>query len=103
MIKVKVVERKNGKLLATLKSAMRSGSLKTFYLADRGSRVKHKRYKGAMRWEEKDGVLDCRILGGEPSGWQFLRAFIGRLSDRFSDRVESVHIEFPEPPRKKRR
>jgi hypothetical protein len=101
MIKVEVVERRNGKLMAALKGAMRSGSLKTFYLARRGQRVKHRRYKGMMSWKAGEGVVSCRISGVE--SWQFLRAFIGRLSDRFSDRVESVHIEFPAPAGKKRR
>jgi hypothetical protein len=87
-----------------LVAAMRSGSLQTFFLKKRGKRVLHTTYStpGWMKWAHEDGVTTCSILSPKKPGmeWKFFSAFLGRLADRFANKIQSVNVQFPgEPPR----
>ena len=99
MIRLQIVEASGAKLYGALKSAMRSGELRTFSLQKRGRKVVHQRYPGWMNWSHADDVITCEVLSPRKPGteWQFLSAFVGRLADRFSDSIESISIEFPGP------
>jgi hypothetical protein len=99
MIRVQILERPGTELFATLRRAMRGGALRTFSLAKRGSRVVHQRYPGWMNWSHAQGAITCEILSPHKreGEWQLLSAFVGRLADKFADRVESIHIQ-PSPP-----
>jgi hypothetical protein len=99
MIRVQIVERPEGQLFATLKRAMRGGDLRTFSLEKRGRKVVHQRYPGWMNWSYGEGAITCEILSPHKAQgeWQFLGALVGRLADKFADRVESIHIQ-PSPP-----
>src|SRR5713101_8824924 len=63
MIRIQIVEREGAQLLETLKSAIRSGDLRTFQLHKHGRKVTHKSkdYHGWMNWESKMGVVTCEI------------------------------------------
>ena len=100
MIRVQILERPGTDLYATLKRAMRSGTLRTFSLAKRGSRVVHQRYPGWMNWSHAQGAITCEILSPRKreGEWQLLSSFVGRLADKFADRVESIHIQLSSPP-----
>ena len=99
MIRIQILERPGAELFATLRRAMRGGALRTFSLAKRGTRVVHQRYPGWMNWSHTQGAITCEIVSGrKPEGeWQLLSAFIGRLADKFADRVESIHIQLSAP------
>jgi hypothetical protein len=99
MIRVQILERPGAELFLTLKRAMRGGDLRTFSLEKRGRKVVHQRYSGWMNWSSGQGAITCEILSPrKPQGeWQFLGALVGRLADKFADRVESIHIQ-PSPP-----
>jgi hypothetical protein len=99
MIRVQILERPGTELFATLRRAMRGGALRTFSLAKRGTRVVHQRYPGWMNWSHAQGAITCEILSPHKreGEWQVLSAFVGRLADKFADRVESIHIQ-PSPP-----
>lgn len=105
MIRLRIVEAPGSKLYGALKSAMRSGELRTFSLQKRGRKVVHQRYPGWMNWSHKGDVITCEVLSPRKPGteWQFLSAFVGRLADRFSDSIESISIEFPGPGSSRRR
>ncbi len=98
MIRIQIVERQDAQLLETLKSAIRSGNLRTFALHKHGRKVTHasKDYHGWMNWDSKMGVLTCEILSPQKPGqeWKILSSFVGRLADRYGDRVHSISIQF---------
>jgi hypothetical protein len=98
MIRMQIAEKGNRQLFRELKAAMRSGALRTFSLEKRGRKVVHARYPGWMNWSYRDGVVSCEVLSPRKPGheWQFLSAFVGRLADRFPDRIESISIRFSE-------
>lgn len=99
MIRVQILERPGAELFATLKRAMRGGTLRTFSLARRGTRVVHQRYPGWINWSHVQGAITCEILSPRKreGEWQLLSSLVGRLADKFADRVESIHIQ-PSPP-----
>ncbi len=97
MIRLEIVERKGAKLYKRLIDAMRSGDLRTFQVADRGRKVTHVRHPGLMRWKESNGVFTGSLRGAKgESGWRLLGAFLGRLADKYADRVERIEIRFAE-------
>jgi hypothetical protein len=100
MIRVQITERPGADLFATLRRAMRGGTLRTFSLERRGSRVVHQRYPGWMNWSHTQGAITCEILSPRKreGEWQLLSSFVGRLADKFADRVESIHIQLTPPP-----
>ena len=101
MIRLQLVERDGAKLFAELRGAMRSGSLRTFSTKNRGRRVVHANptHSGWMSWTHVDGVITCTIVSPRKPGgeWQFLSAFIGRLADRFADKINNINIQFVPP------
>jgi hypothetical protein len=113
MIRLEIVERKGAKLHKRLIEAMRSGDLRTFTVADRGKKVTHIRHPGQLRWSASDGLIVGTLRGTKSeNGWRLLGAFVGRLADKYADRVDSISIRFVEaasraasgkrPARKKR-
>ena len=103
MIRLEIVERKGAKLYKRLIEAMRTGDLRTFQVAERGKKVTHVRHPGMMRWKESDGVIAGTLRGAKgESAWRLLGAFLGRLADKYADRVESISIRFVETVQVKR-
>ncbi len=103
MIQMQIIEKAGADLHAELVAAMRSGSLQTFFLKKRGKRVLHTTYStpGWMKWAHEDGVITCSILSPKKPGmeWKFFSAFLGRLADRFADKILCINVQFPgEPP-----
>lgn len=102
MIRLQIVEKKGANLFRTLIGAMRSGELRTFVVARRGKRVTHRNpgYSGWINWSPSGGVINCEILSPRKPGgeWRLMGALVGRLADKFSDRVHSISIQFPDAP-----
>ena len=98
MIRIQIVELEGAQLLETLKSAIRSGDLRTFELHKHGRKVTHKSkdYHGWMNWESKMGVVTCEIVSPHKPGqeWKILSSFVGRLADRYGDRIHGIGIQF---------
>jgi hypothetical protein len=102
VIRLLIVEKPGRALFKSLRDAMRSRALRTFSLRQRGRKVVHARHPGWMTWSHEDGVVTCEIKSPRKPGqeWQFLSAFVGRLADKFADRIESITVQLP-PPRRK--
>src|SRR5262245_54060060 len=102
MIRFQIVEQPEAHLHRTLLTAMRTGELRTFIATKRGRRVHHKNsaYPGWMHWSVVDGVINCEVLSPQKPGreWQFFSAFLGRLADRYRDRIVAVNVQFPGAP-----
>jgi hypothetical protein len=98
MIRIQIVEREGAQLLETLKSAIRSGDLRTFQLHRRGRKVTHrsKDYHGWMNWDSRMGVVTCEILSPHKPGqeWKILSSFVGRLADRYAELIRGIGIQF---------
>jgi hypothetical protein len=99
MIRVQIIERPGVDLFRALKTAMRTGDLRTFSLEKRGRKVVHERYPGWMNWSCGAGAITCEILSPQKPGseWQILSALVGRLAHKYADRVESVNIQLASP------
>jgi hypothetical protein len=101
MIRFQIIERPGVDLHKTLITAMRSGELRTFLVKKRGRKVQHTNtsYPGWMNWSAADGVINCEVISPRKPGreWQFFSAFMGRLADRFADRIIAINVQFPEP------
>jgi hypothetical protein len=111
-VQLQIVEKPGAGLFAALQTAMRDGTLHTFYLQKRGKKVVHKNaaYPGWMNWSQQHGVITATILSPNKPGseWKLLSAFVGRLADRYADQIASLSIQFaalPEarPARRRRR
>jgi len=112
MIRFQIIERTGAQLHKTLVEAMRTGELRTFIAKKRGRKVLHKNnaYPGWMNWSASEGIITCEILSPNKPGreWQLFSAFLGRLADRYSDRIVAINIQFPGaapfemPPRRRR-
>jgi hypothetical protein len=108
MIRFQIIERSGAALHKTLVEAMRSGELRTFQATRRGRRIQHKNlsYPGWMTWSVHDGMINCEVISPYKPGreWQFFSAFLGRLADRYADRILAINVQFPgasgEAPRK---
>ena len=100
MIRLQIVERHGTNLHRVLVEAMRSGELRTFSVTKRGRRVTHTNpnYPGWMKWSYAEGVIVCGVLSPQKPGgeWKLLSALIGRLADKYADRVHSINIQFPD-------
>jgi hypothetical protein len=70
MIKMQIVEQPGANLHAEIVAAIRSESLKTFFLKKRGKRVLHTTYStsGWMKWTHEDGVINRSILSPKKPG-----------------------------------
>ncbi len=99
MIRFQIIERTGANLHKTLVGAMRSGELRTFEATRRGRRIQHKNqsYPGWMNWSVADGVINCEIISPRKPGreWQFFSAFLGRLADRYAERILAINFQFP--------
>jgi hypothetical protein len=99
MIRFQIIERTGAQLQKTLVEAMRSGELRTFIAKKRGRKVQHKNsaYPGWMNWSASDGMISCEILSpNKPGGeWQLFSAFLGRLADRYAERIVAINVQFP--------
>ena len=99
MVRLLIVEQDGAELHRTLVEAMRSGELRTFAVTKRGRRVTHANpnYPGWMNWRHVDGVTVCEVLSPRKPGaeWRLLSALIGRLADKYAERVHSITIQFP--------
>lgn len=114
MIRFQIIERTGANLHKTLVDAMRRGELRTFEATRRGRRIQHKNvsYPGWMNWSVSDGLINCEVISPRKPGreWQFFSAFLGRLADRYADRIVAINVQFPSsmpqagrPPRPKKR
>jgi hypothetical protein len=99
MIRFQIVEQAGANLHKTLIEAMRAGELRTFEATRRGRRIQHKNlsYPGWMNWSVADGVINCEVISPRKPGreWQLFSAFLGRLADRYADRIVAINIQFP--------
>jgi hypothetical protein len=110
MIRMQIIERSGADLHRTLIDAMRSGSLRTFHVKDRGRKVFHANpaYSGWMNWSNDRGMIMCEVVSPRKPGaeWQFFSAFMGRLADRYRDLIGSINVQFEpnaEPAKRGRR
>ncbi|MGQ0835151.1 MAG: hypothetical protein ACT4O5_09575 [Gammaproteobacteria bacterium] len=99
MIRFQIVERTGANLHKTLVDAMRSSELRTFVATKRGRKIQHVNpsYHGWMNWSVAHGVISCEVLSPQKPGreWQLFSAFLGRLADRYADRIAAINIQFP--------
>jgi hypothetical protein len=111
MIRFQIIERTGAQLHKALVDAMRSGELRTFIAKKRGRKVLHKNsaYPGWMNWSVSEGIITCEVLSPNKPGreWQLFSAFLGRLADRYADRIVAINIQFPasvpfDPPSRRR-
>jgi hypothetical protein len=100
MIRFQIIERTGANLHKTLVEAMRTGELRTFEATRRGRRIQHKNlsYPGWMNWSDSDGLINCEIISPHKPGreWQLFSAFLGRLADRYADRIVAINVQFPD-------
>jgi hypothetical protein len=101
MIRFQIIERTGANLHKTLVEAMRAGELRTFEATRRGRRIQHKNlsYPGWMNWTVADGMINCEVISPYKPGreWQLFSAFLGRLADRYADRIVAINVQFPAP------
>ena len=99
MIRFQIIEQPGANLYKTLVAAMRQGELRTFHVKKRGRKVQHtnESYPGWMNWSTADGVINCDVISPNKPGreWQFFSAFLGRLADRYPDKIVAINIQFP--------
>jgi hypothetical protein len=99
MIRFQIIERPGAELHKTLLRAMRDGELRTFVATKRGRKVQHTNpsYPGWMNWSATEGVICCEVISPRKPGreWQLFSAFVGRLADRFADRIVAINVQFP--------
>jgi hypothetical protein len=100
MIRFQIIERAGANLHKTLIDAMRKGELRTFEATRRGRRIQHKNlsYPGWMNWSVSDGIINCEVISPRKPGreWQLFSAFVGRLADRYADRIVALNVQFPD-------
>lgn len=99
MIRFQIIERPGAELYKVLVSAMRDGDLRTFVVKKRGRKVQHINlsYPGWMNWSTAEGVIGCEVISPQKPGreWQLFSAFVGRLADRYADRIVAINVQFP--------
>ena len=99
MIRFQIIERTGANLHKILVDAMRSGELRTFIAKKRGRKILHKNnaYPGWMNWSESAGIINCEVISPNKPGreWQLFSAFLGRLADRYAERIVAINVQFP--------
>jgi hypothetical protein len=99
VIRFQIVERTGANLQKVLIEAMRTGELRTFIAKKRGRKVLHKNsaYPGWMNWSVSEGIITCEVISPNKPGreWQLFSAFLGRLADRYAERIVAINIQFP--------
>ena len=107
MIQFQIIERTGANLYKALVAAMREGELRTFHVKRRGRKVQHTNvsYPGWMNWSTADGVINCAVISPNKPGreWQFFRAFLGRLADRYAEQIVAINVQFPSTEQNRRR
>ena len=95
-IRLQLVERDGTELYKTRIADMRSGKLEMLIVSPDGRKVTHAKFKKArMNLALEHGVVVGEIkCSAGPDGWKLLQAVVGRLADKYPDRVESVAIQF---------
>lgn len=98
MIRFHIVERPGAELQRTLIEAMRAGKMRTFIALKRGRKIEHRTYPGWMNWSSAEGVISCSVISPQKPGqeWQLFSAFLGRLADRYADRIVAIDVQFPD-------
>jgi len=50
-----------------------------------------------MNWSVVDGGINREVISPRKPGreWQLFSAFLGRLADRYADRIRAINIQFP--------
>jgi hypothetical protein len=97
VIRFQIVERTGAALYGSIVDAMRHGDLKTFRAQKRGHKVHHVSKPGWMNWSAAGGLIMCEVISPQKPGqeWQMFSAFLGRLADRYSDRIVAINVQFP--------
>jgi hypothetical protein len=97
VIRFQIVERAGAALYGSIVDAMRHGELKTFRAQKRGHKVHHVSKPGWMNWSATGGLIMCEVISPQKPGqeWQLFSAFLGRLADRYSDRIVAINVQFP--------
>ncbi len=98
MVSFQIVEKPGAGLFKELKKHMGDGTLKTFSLMNRGKKIVHTSYPGWINWAHKKGIVSCNVKCPRKPGydWQILTGFLGRLSDKYADKIHSITIQFPD-------
>ena len=49
-----------------------------------------------MNWSVSEEIITCEVLSPNKPGreWQLFSAFLGRLADRYADRIVAINIQF---------
>lgn len=107
MIHVQIISRGAADVQAELRAAIEEQRMTTFEIEGLrgGLRLRHKRFAGEVRFRRdgRGGPELVSVRSRRPNEeWQLLSAFIGRLSDRFRDRIAGINIQLEpdEPPKK---
>ncbi len=99
MIRFQIIERTGANLYKTLVEAMHDGGLRTFLVRKRGRKVQHTNlsYPGWMNWSPGKGVINCEVISPRKPGgeWHLFSAFLGRLADRYADKIVAINVQFP--------
>jgi hypothetical protein len=100
VIRFQIVERAGAALHRSIVEAMRNGELKTFRAQKRGHKVLHVSKPGWMNWSTAGGLIMCEVISPQKPGqeWQLFSAFLGRLADRYADRILAINVQFPGQP-----
>jgi hypothetical protein len=100
MVHLQIISRNDADVQGVLRAAIEEGSMKTFEIARirGGLRLRHKRFRGEVRFARSDGPLLVTVRSPKSvDEWQLLTALIGRLADRFRDQISSISLHFEAP------
>jgi hypothetical protein len=58
---------------------------------------RNKNIPGWINWKPSKGIIQCEVLSPRKPGreWQMTQVFVGRLADRFPDKIVTISIQFP--------
>ena len=112
MYHLQIITRETGDhadVQAAVLAAIREGRMVSFEI-DRvrgGVRLKHRKFKGDVRFLKTAGPLMITVRSPDPAGeWQLLDAFIGRIVYHFADSIRGINIQLdglPAPKKTARR
>lgn len=90
---------------AAVLAAIREGRMVSFEI-DRirgGVRLKHRKFKGDVRFLKTAGPLMITVRSPDPAGeWQLLDAFIGRIVYHFAGSIRGINIQLDGMPAPKK-
>jgi len=98
MVHLQIVGRTTSNLTTEIRTAIAEERIRSFEVTQvrGGVRLRHKRHPGEIRLQQSEGegpllvTVRCRPTNQE---WQLLSAFIGRLTDHFTDQISSINIQ----------